>query len=100
MDNTTPTLLVFEWFGEADIGIYLIPDPPEWLSKIDGEVGNGCDEESIEDLLIRVSDAICDTPEYYTNADDSLAGAWVKYKVAQTFHAEGPVQVIRSGWVP
>lgn len=81
MTTTNKTLLIFDWYGEQDLGMYLLTDAPDWLPRCHLQAINGCDDDEVADLLNRVTDALCEKPEYYGNPDDELAGAWVASKI-------------------
>lgn len=102
--TTTKTLLVFDWFGEEPIGFYLVDDAPEWLERCHGKYGNGADEE-IQELINRVSDAICENPEHWSmgDASDAIAGTWADKKIDMNLRAAvaiGDVRIVVTGWVP
>ena len=98
------TLLIWDQFGEADLSIYVLEDAPEWLPKCHEKFLNSVDEEEIADLLTRVSDALCENPEYYGNKDDELAGAWVDRRVdlaeAAVLDLGGQFRIVVCGFVP
>ena len=95
------TLLIFDWFGESELGIYLIPDAPDWLVQCDGHFGGGCDNREIEDLIIRVYDAICEQNAHLANRDDPLACMWVQHKVERATAVNlSTAMVVVTGWVP
>lgn len=101
------TLLIWDSFGEADLGMYVIDDAPDWLPKIHHRFINGPspeDEAEISPFLDKVNDAICGNPDHMLDKDSELAGKWVGMKVdlseAATLDLGGPVQVVVSGFVP
>jgi hypothetical protein len=95
------TLLIWDWFGEADLALYVIEDAPEWLAKCHKHFINvGDTPEEVEKLLARVNDAICENPDHYGNPDDELAGRWVQFKLntSEVVDLTGPFQVVISGF--
>jgi hypothetical protein len=98
------TLLIWDSFGETDLGMYVIDDPPDWLPKIHHQFLGGMGDDDVCALLERVNDALCKNPDHYGNPDDELAGAWVSMKVdlgeVYLLDLGGPVQVVVSGCVP
>ena len=81
MSNSNHVLLLW-WSVPEELDVYLIPDPPAWLTRCHRHYINalGTDPE-VEVLLSRVADAICSEPGDYVNALDELAGAWVAHKL-------------------
>lgn len=97
------TLLIFDWFGENALGLYLLDDAPEWLPRCHGGYINGDVSEEVEGLLIRVSDAICQEPSHYSDPKDELAGSWVSKKIGLDevpIVDMGKIQIVVTGFVP
>ncbi len=97
------TLLIWDQFGEDDLRLYVIEDAPEWLVKCHQQYINaGAMTKEVDGFLSRINDALCETPEYYNNPDDALAGAWVQFKLntSEIVDLTGPFQVVISGFVP
>lgn len=98
------TLLVFDWFGEADLAFFVIEDAPEWLTKCHQEfINERRDDSEVDAFLTRVNDAICSNPEHYSDPDDDLAGAWAGKRVAMSGEVpviEGSFQIVVCGFVP
>jgi len=95
------TLLIWEEIPDA-ITLYLIEDAPDWLVEVHLNYINGDAEGDVLDKLVRVGDALCETPEYYANAEDELAGAWADCKVGQNeaFELEeGSLRVVVAGFI-
>lgn len=96
------TILIFDWFGQQDLGIYFIEDAPEWLEKCHNQFINATEDEEVGKLIIRVSDAICESPEHYGDPEDPLAGTWVSKKVDPTSdqRIKGKFSIVVTGFVP
>lgn len=95
------TLLIWEEVPETT-SLYLIDDAPDWLGDCHMHYINGNAQGEILDKLSRVNDALCDTPEYYGNPEDELAGAWSDCKLGENESfvvEEGPVRVVVSGFL-
>lgn len=95
------TILIFDWFGQEDLGIYFIEDAPEWLEKCHGQFINSTEGE-VGKLIDRVCDAICENPENYVNPQDPIAGTWVSKKVDPTAgkRIKGEFRIVVTGFVP
>lgn len=92
------TLLIYELLPE-EVNLYLIPDAPDWITKVNGYYINGGPAEEAEELLLRVGDAINRTLGYCMDPDDELATQWAQYAVEAPVVIEGPVQVVKCGFI-
>ena len=93
------TLLIFDVIPESQIRV-LIPDAPDWLPKVDGLFVNDDDlTDEQEAMLLRVSDALCQEPKHCNNPDDPLALQWRKLEIPPLAIIDGPVQVVRCGFL-
>lgn len=100
--TTAKTLLIWDQFGESDLGLYVIDDAPDWLSQCHKCYIGTDNSEAIDALLTRVNDALCEDPRWYSNPDDELAGAWAPHKIDTDTPPElpGNFAVVISGFVP
>lgn len=100
MSEQRPTiLLIFDWCGEKDTAIYVIPDAPDWVTRCHQRYGGGTDEDT--DIL-RLMDAIEDNLVYLNDPDEPLAGEWVKHRVNLST-PRMPIKadaIVVTGWVP
>lgn len=98
------TILIFDWFGQQELGIYFIEEAPDWLKKCHNEFINATEDNETSDLISRVCDAICENPEHCQNPEDPLAGTWASKKVdlsmGQAININGDFDIVVTGFVP
>lgn len=95
----THTLLIWETFEES-AKLFLIPDAPVWLNRCHRQLLNAAADEDIEALLLRVSDALCENADNWSNPEDPLAGLWAKHQLETHVVAkiDVPVEIVCAGF--
>ena len=91
------------WEGEQ-VDLYHIPNAPDWVLLCHGYyINSSAMSSEIEGYMMRLCDALSDSPDYCDNPDDEFACEWAQYLIGADGRpqvVDGPVHVVVTGFVP